>query len=174
MQELVFGNETTFMYFLSTLAQSTAAIAGLLFVAAQFHIQWLDQKLTATKSYIIRSLNNPNYDYYMDSWESSDTIKAARNKKPENSNLIQKADKLEKLLVRIEKARKDCKSACICLLLSLAFFILEIPFIYFMQSSSNCIKISIFILNALILVLCLYFVSTFVINSMYVQRKNKT
>lgn len=84
--------DNTLYYFFSTLAQSFAALAAFVFVAAQSRIEWLDSKVTSTKMatlYLIHA-GTQNIEFYMVTKSATEVANDAESRQNKELQILAK------------------------------------------------------------------------------------
>ena len=99
-------------YFLSTIAQSFAALIAFLLAAGQGRISWLDGKISSMKMAIVIKLHPTNTEFYNSTFSVSEIIKQAE-KAPSDSFLGEKARELTEFLKEIQVFRKQLRDLVI-------------------------------------------------------------
>ncbi len=97
-------------YFLSTLAQSFAALTAFVFMAAQNRVAWLDGRITAVKMALLYRLHGGTLqiDYYMNTVAASEAVLQGEKKSDPTTQRL--SSDLKDLLEQIQTLRAQMKT----------------------------------------------------------------
>ena len=181
-----FANESEFLSFFSTAAQALAALVGLSFIAQQFRIQFLDQKLIERKRTLIAHIlgaSTPQSiqetDYAMAAWDATETLKMARAKAIEIGTNHPEYDHLGKLIQILKSAldlmtreRNRARKRSKRLVISVGIALVEIPLCSIFSQWDGSAQIILFLANGILIATMLYHVWATVHRALHVNLKD--
>ena len=159
---------------------------GLSFIAQQFRIQFLDQKLTERKRTLIAHIigtSTPESvqetDYAMAAWDATETLKVARAKAIEIGTNHPGYDHLGKLIQILKSAldlmtreRNRARRRSKRLVISVGITLAEIPLCSFFSDWDGPAQIAVFVANGILITVMLYHVWATVHHALHVNLKD--